>query len=235
MKSFAAIALLAGAASAQYYSNGTNIAYTTITTDVYTTFCPSATTVVQNGVTYTATASQTLTITACPCTVKQPIFTAATTLSPVANATQALTTQTVSAYVTVCPTATTFTQGSQTYTGTAGQSVTVTNCPCTVTYAASSTVRTSTVSSSVITVSVPTTIAVGTSSRVVSSGIVTVPVVTTYTTAAGVSSAGTVTLGASSTTSATRAASTAATFTGAATVQKAGGALMAVGIAAALL
>lgn len=50
MKSFAVIAALAGAASAQYYGNGTApVAYVTETVDVFTTVCPSATVFTQNG------------------------------------------------------------------------------------------------------------------------------------------------------------------------------------------
>lgn len=61
---FAVIASLAAAASA--WSNET---WVTTTVDVYTTVCPLATTLTHNGQTYTATASQTITITNCPCTV----------------------------------------------------------------------------------------------------------------------------------------------------------------------
>jgi len=61
---FAVIASLAAAASA--WSNET---WVTTTVDTYTTVCPQATTLTHNGVTYTATASQTITITNCPCTV----------------------------------------------------------------------------------------------------------------------------------------------------------------------
>lgn len=65
--------------------NGTNTAApiqlgapaaVTVVTDVvtaYTTYCPFATQVTQNGVVYTATASQTLTITNCPCTVTKSV------------------------------------------------------------------------------------------------------------------------------------------------------------------
>jgi len=42
------------------------------------------------------------------------------------------TTEVVTAYTTVCPAATTFTQGTKTYTATAGETITVTNCPCTI-------------------------------------------------------------------------------------------------------
>lgn len=125
MKSFAVFAALAGAASA-YFANGTTaIAYTTITVDSYTTYCPEATSIIQNNITYTATASQTLTITDCPCTKTVPVFTPATSVayptgsSPAKSSNIITTTTVVSSYVTVCPSATTFTQGSSTYTVTA--------------------------------------------------------------------------------------------------------------------
>jgi hypothetical protein len=44
------------------WSNDTTV-WTTVTTDVYTTFCPESTTFTQGTKTYTATASETLTIT----------------------------------------------------------------------------------------------------------------------------------------------------------------------------
>jgi hypothetical protein len=44
------------------WSNETTV-WTTITTDVYTTYCPESTTFTQGTKTYTATASETLTIT----------------------------------------------------------------------------------------------------------------------------------------------------------------------------
>ena len=40
--------------------------FTTFTTDVYTTYCPSPTTLTYGTQTYTVTKSQTLTITECP-------------------------------------------------------------------------------------------------------------------------------------------------------------------------
>lgn len=65
---------LVAAAQASYYVNGTTtsapavyptqpVVYTTVTTDIYTTYCPEATVITQGTKTYTATASQTLTIT----------------------------------------------------------------------------------------------------------------------------------------------------------------------------
>jgi len=61
---FAVIASLAAAASAW-----TNETWVTTTVDVFTTVCPYATALTFNGKTYTATASETITITNCPCTV----------------------------------------------------------------------------------------------------------------------------------------------------------------------
>ncbi|KFY87334.1 hypothetical protein V498_07205 [Pseudogymnoascus sp. VKM F-4517 (FW-2822)] len=45
-------------------------------------------------------------------------------------------TTTVSAYVTICPSPTTFTQGVQTYTVVEATTLTITNCPCTISYPA---------------------------------------------------------------------------------------------------
>lgn len=42
--------------------------YETLTTTAFTTYCPYATTIVQNSKTYTVTEATTLTITDCPCT-----------------------------------------------------------------------------------------------------------------------------------------------------------------------
>ena len=74
MKYLAAVLALASGALAASNSwgvwptNGT-VAYTTIVTTAYTTYCPYATEVVQNGKTYTVTEAITLTITDCPCTL----------------------------------------------------------------------------------------------------------------------------------------------------------------------
>jgi len=74
---YSAVALLAlaGAASAAV-TNGT-VAYTTEVHTAYTTVCPASTQLTFNGVTYTATASTTLTITNCPCTIVKPVSTSA--------------------------------------------------------------------------------------------------------------------------------------------------------------
>ncbi|KFY17249.1 hypothetical protein V491_05057, partial [Pseudogymnoascus sp. VKM F-3775] len=53
---------------------------------------------------------------------------------------------TVSAYVTICPSPTTFTQGVQTYTVTEATTLTITNCPCTISYPAPPTVATTSAS-----------------------------------------------------------------------------------------
>eukprot|EP01065_Artemidia_motanka_P007187 TRINITY_DN13548_c0_g1_i2.p1 TRINITY_DN13548_c0_g1~~TRINITY_DN13548_c0_g1_i2.p1 ORF type:complete len:155 (+),score=13.09 TRINITY_DN13548_c0_g1_i2:138-602(+) len=75
MQFSAAAAVLALAASASAWSNGT-VVYTTEVHTAYTTVCPASTTFSFNGVTYTATASQTITVTNCPCTVTKPVTTA---------------------------------------------------------------------------------------------------------------------------------------------------------------
>jgi len=70
---FAAVAAVMATAVAAG-GNGTAVWVTDIV-NVYTTVCPAATTFAFNGVTYTATASQTITITNCPCTVSKPVYT----------------------------------------------------------------------------------------------------------------------------------------------------------------
>lgn len=50
--------------------NGTGgIAYETITTTAFTTYCPEATVFSHAGVTYTSTEATIMTITDCPCTI----------------------------------------------------------------------------------------------------------------------------------------------------------------------
>jgi len=64
---FTKLAIVAGlAASVSAWANET---WVTTTVDVLTTVCPFATSMTFNGVTYTATAHETITITNCPCTV----------------------------------------------------------------------------------------------------------------------------------------------------------------------
>ena len=73
MKYSAAVLALASGALAHssgwgtWPTNGT-VAVETIVTTAYTTYCPYATEVVQNGKTYTVTEATILTITDCPCT-----------------------------------------------------------------------------------------------------------------------------------------------------------------------
>lgn len=72
----AVIALAATVVSAGAYKNET-VVYTTEVHTAYTTVCPASTQLTFNGVTYTATASTTLTITNCPCTIVKPVTTSA--------------------------------------------------------------------------------------------------------------------------------------------------------------
>jgi len=90
---YSAVAVLALAATATAsYSNET-VVYTTEVHTAYTTVCPAATELTYNGVTYTATESETLTITNCPCTIVKPVTTSSavaptyTPVYPTANAT----------------------------------------------------------------------------------------------------------------------------------------------------
>jgi hypothetical protein len=78
----AAITALAATVSAGY--NGT-VVYTTEVHTAYTTVCPASTELTFNGVTYTATASTTLTITNCPCTIVKPVTTSSV-VAPVSSA-----------------------------------------------------------------------------------------------------------------------------------------------------
>ena len=87
---------------------------------------PESTTFTQGTKTYTATASETLTITDCPCTYTTALLPTGSTSSsvhvapssvPVYNATSVppvwiTTTETVATYTTYCPSATTVVQGS---------------------------------------------------------------------------------------------------------------------------
>lgn len=86
------------------------VEYTTVTVDSYTTVCPSATTFSEGTETYTATAHETITVTNCPCTRKTPVASA-----PYKSTVTAVVTD----YTTTCPAATTFTEGTSTYTATA--------------------------------------------------------------------------------------------------------------------
>jgi len=72
--SVAAVIALAASVASAGYTNGT-VVYTTEVYTAYTTVCPASTQLTFNGVTYTATASTTLTITDCPCTVIKPVTT----------------------------------------------------------------------------------------------------------------------------------------------------------------
>ena len=72
--SAAAVLALAASTASASYTNGT-VVYKTEVLTAYTTVCPAATELTFNGVTYTATASQTLTITNCPCTIVKPVTT----------------------------------------------------------------------------------------------------------------------------------------------------------------
>ncbi|KAM3074638.1 hypothetical protein ACMFMG_008066 [Clarireedia jacksonii] len=76
---FSTIAV-ASAVAAVVSANGNHTATPSAVwvTDVvtsFTTVCPAATSFAFNGVTYTATESETVTITNCPCTVSKPVYT----------------------------------------------------------------------------------------------------------------------------------------------------------------
>jgi hypothetical protein len=79
--SVAAVLALAASTAAASYTNGT-VVYTTEVHTAYTTVCPASTELTFNGVTYTATASTTLTITNCPCTIVKPVTTSSVVAAP---------------------------------------------------------------------------------------------------------------------------------------------------------
>ncbi|KAF7855450.1 hypothetical protein EAF04_010192 [Stromatinia cepivora] len=51
------------------------VVWVTDVVTAFTTVCPMATTLSFNGVTYTATESETVTISNCPCTISKPVYT----------------------------------------------------------------------------------------------------------------------------------------------------------------
>ncbi|WPH00440.1 Hypothetical protein R9X50_00326900 [Acrodontium crateriforme] len=72
-----AMAGLAAASWAPSYNSSSAAAvYTTEVVTAYTTYCPESTEITHGTKTYTATASETLTITDCPCTLTKPVSTA---------------------------------------------------------------------------------------------------------------------------------------------------------------
>jgi hypothetical protein len=75
---FSPVALVLGLAAAVQAMGNSSVVYTTITTDFYTTVCPTPTTFVAGNSTYTVTQSTTLTITNCPCTISHPVTTPTT-------------------------------------------------------------------------------------------------------------------------------------------------------------
>ncbi|KAN0099468.1 hypothetical protein V8E51_013243 [Hyaloscypha variabilis] len=200
VQSLLAVAGFVGAASAwgSGWSNET-IVWTTVTTDVYTTYCPEATTFTQGTKTYTATASETITITDCPCTFSHTVPWSKPTTTPVvpppysarppppSNGTWVppvwiTTTETVSSYTTYCPAPTTVVQGNKTYTVTSATTLTITECPCTQTKTYPATVSTVTISYLTTYCPAPTVITYpGTTYTVTAPGTVTVPIVS-YTT-----------------------------------------------------
>jgi len=72
-----AVAALAATAQAWYPSNSSSVVvdYVTDVVTSYTTYCPEATTLTYNSVTYTITEPTTLTVTNCPCTIVKPVTT----------------------------------------------------------------------------------------------------------------------------------------------------------------
>lgn len=61
-------------AAASVVAAGSNVTYVTEVVDVYTTYCPEATTLTHGSKTYTVTAPTTITF-ECPCTVTKPVIT----------------------------------------------------------------------------------------------------------------------------------------------------------------
>jgi len=152
MKTFQSIIPAFGLiAAAQALTSGWNGTYvtTTITTDIYTTYCPVATTFPYGTKTYTATASEYITITDCPCTyvtsheaypTSYPTSYPHSYVQPSGNVTQSwcppvyvTSTEIVETLTTYCPVPTTVVQGTKTYTVTEPTTLIITECPCTKT------------------------------------------------------------------------------------------------------
>ncbi|RDL36427.1 uncharacterized protein BP5553_05779 [Venustampulla echinocandica] len=192
MKTFQSLLPVFGLVSAVMGWSNETTAYTTVTVSSYTTYCPEATTITQGTKTYTATASETLTITDCPCTLTKPVKPTGyptgvppiSLPSPINNATApppVWVTTTVSEYTTYCPAPTSVIQGNQTYTITEATTLTITNCPCTVSYPPSTT-KTVTVSTLTTYCPAPTTITHSSSTyTVTTSGTATIPIVSVTT------------------------------------------------------
>lgn len=108
----AAVAALAGSAAA--WSNST-VDYVTETYTAYTTVCPASTTFSFNGVTYTATESETITITNCPCTVTHAVTTTSSvaTTAPVYKNTTSVGTTSTKATSTPTPSTITASSGNK--------------------------------------------------------------------------------------------------------------------------
>jgi len=113
---FAKLAIVAGlAASVSAWANET---WVTTTVEVLTTVCPEATHLTFNGVTYTATASETITITNCPCTVSfKP------TVTPVVPATTPVFVNHTTSHVAPVGTVTPVTTQKPAFTGAANRAV----------------------------------------------------------------------------------------------------------------
>ncbi|KAF7896470.1 hypothetical protein EAF00_006484 [Botryotinia globosa] len=74
---FSTVAMISALAVSASANGNSSIAAVWVT-DVVTSFvtvCPAATSFSFNGVTYTATESETVTITNCPCTISKPVYT----------------------------------------------------------------------------------------------------------------------------------------------------------------
>jgi hypothetical protein len=114
-----AVAALAGSAAAWYPTSNSSSVVVDYVTDVvtsYTTYCPEATVLTYNSVTYTITEATTLTVTNCPCTIVKPVTTSSVVVAPTTapvypaqNATTAGSVGTTSAKATVTPTPSTLT------------------------------------------------------------------------------------------------------------------------------
>jgi hypothetical protein len=71
----APLALAAGVNAWGSNYTSSPVSYVTDVVTEYTTYCPEATTLVENNQTYTVTSATTLTITNCPCTRVTPVYT----------------------------------------------------------------------------------------------------------------------------------------------------------------
>ncbi|KHJ32164.1 putative collagen alpha-5 chain [Erysiphe necator] len=196
MKSLSFLLILGLIYDVQGWANETEpVVWVTITTDMYTTFCPSSTKLSYGPDIFTAPAPQTVTITECPCICSEiiglpslptqkaslptPNILPKPSLTPISLSQIWVTvTETVSELTTFCPSPTELVQNSKTYTVTEATTLTITDCPCTVSSMVPGTIQSYTTSIFTTYYTGSTTITLsGITYPVPSSGSITIPLV----------------------------------------------------------